>query len=113
MMTRSVPGVSVPLRVIVPVALSVAGILLFLGRLAIQAQRQRPVTGADALIGLHGRARTNLVPGAAGDVDVRGEIWRAESTAPIAAGDSVRVTAIDGLTLRVEPAGAPTRQGVD
>jgi membrane-bound serine protease (ClpP class) len=113
MMTRTVPGVSVPLRVIVPVALSVAGILLFLGRLAILAQRQRPVTGADALIGLYGRTRTPLAPDAAGQVDVRGEIWRAESTVSLGAGDPVRVTAVNGLTLLVEPAGAATRQGAD
>jgi membrane-bound serine protease (ClpP class) len=109
MMTRTVPGVSVPLRFILPVALSFAGILLFLGRLAIQALRQRPVTGGDALIGLHGRARTPLAPGAGGQVDVHGEIWRAESAVPLGAGDPVRVTAIDGLTLWVEPTGGSAR----
>jgi membrane-bound serine protease (ClpP class) len=113
MMTRTVPGVAVPLRFIIPVALSVAGILLFLGRLGLQAQRQRPVTGAEALIGLLGRVRTPVTPDAAGQIDVRGEIWRAESTVPLGAGDSVRVTAVDGLTLMVQPAGAATRQGED
>lgn len=113
MMTRTVPGVSVPLRFIVPVALSVAGILLFLGRLAIQAQRQRPVTGADSLIGLQGRVRTPVIPGATGQIDVRGEIWRAESAVSLSAGDPVRVTAVNGLTLLVEPAGAAMRQGAD
>ena len=113
MMTRTVPGVVVPLRLIVPVALSLAGILLFLGRLALQAQRQQPVTGASALIGLSGRVRTPLTPGAAGQIDVRGEIWRAESPVPLHAGDPVRVMAVDGLTLLVEPAGATTRQGAD
>jgi membrane-bound serine protease (ClpP class) len=112
MMTRTVPGVSVPLGFVVPVALSVAGISLFLGRLALHAQRQRPVTGADALIGLHGRARTPLAPGVDGHIDVRGEIWRAESTVSLNAGDPVRVMGINGLTLFVEPAGAP-RQGAD
>jgi membrane-bound serine protease (ClpP class) len=104
MMTRTVPGVSVPL--------SVAGISLFLGRLALHAQRQPAVTGADALIGLLGRARTRLAPGVKGHIDVRGEIWRAESTVSLNAGDAVRVTAINGLTLLVEPAGA-SRQGAD
>jgi membrane-bound serine protease (ClpP class) len=113
MMTRAVPGVTVPLRLIVPVALSVAGILLGLGRLAVQAQRQRPVTGAGALIGLRGRARTPLVPGVAGQIDVRGEIWRAESAVPVSVGDPVSVMAINGLTLLVEPAGAAMRQGAD
>ena len=113
MMTRTVPGVIVPLRLIVPVALSVAGILLFLGRLALQAQRQRPITGVSALVGLPGRVRTPLTPGAAGQIDVRGEIWRAESPVPLHAGDPVRVMAVNGLTLLVEPAGASTRQGAD
>jgi membrane-bound serine protease (ClpP class) len=113
MMTRTVPGVSVPLRFVVPVALSLAGILLFLGRLAFQAQRQQPVTGASALIGLSGRVRTPLTPGAAGQIDVRGEIWRAESSLPLNAGQTVQVMAVNGLTLLVEPAGASTRQGAD
>jgi len=113
MMTRTVPGVSVPLRFVVPVALSVAGISLFLGRLALQAQRLRPVTGSDALIGLQGRARTPLSPGVRGQIDVRGEIWGAESAVSLNAGDRVRVMGINGLTLKVEPAGAATRQGAD
>jgi membrane-bound serine protease (ClpP class) len=106
MMTRTVPGVSVPLGFVVPIALSVAGISLFLGRLALRAQRQLPVTGAHALIGLLGRARTRLAPGANGHIDVRGEIWRAESTASLNTGDAVRVMGINGLTLLVEPAKA-------
>jgi membrane-bound serine protease (ClpP class) len=85
------------------VAVSFAVILLFLGRLALQAQRLRPVTGASGLIGLQGRARTTLGPGVKGQIDIRGEIWRAESTAPLNAGDPVRVTAVNGLTLVVEP----------
>jgi membrane-bound serine protease (ClpP class) len=103
MMTRTVPGVIVPLRFVIPVALSVAGISLFLGRLALQAQRQPPVMGASALIGLQGRARTPITPGVGGHIDVRGEIWRAESTASLNAGDPVRVVGINGLTLLVEP----------
>jgi len=113
MMTRTVPGVTVPVQFVVPVALSVAGISLFLGRLALQAQRQRPVTGVNALIGRQGRARTALTPDVAGQIDLQGEIWRAVSAVSINAGDPVRVLAVNGLTLSVAPAGASTRQGVD
>ena len=113
MMTRTVPGVSVPLRLILPVAVCFAGILLFLGRLAIRAHRQLPTTGIDGLIGLQGRARTALLPESDGQIDVRGEIWRARSDVALDAGDSVRVTAVHGLTLWVEPAGAATRQGAE
>ena len=113
MMTRTVPGVTVPLRFIVPVALSVAGILLFLGRLGFQAQRQPAVTGVAALIGMTGRTRTPIAPGGRAQIDLRGEIWAAESGVPIGAGEPVRVLAVQGLTLLVEPAGASTRQGAD
>ncbi len=38
-----------------------------------------------------------------GLVRVHGELWRATSAMPIAAGTHVRVLRVDGLTLRVEP----------
>jgi membrane-bound serine protease (ClpP class) len=104
MMTRTVPGVVVPLRLVIPVAVSFAGILLFLGRLAVRAQRLPPATGASGLIGLRGRARTRLGPGIEGQIDVRGEIWRAESTASLNAGEPVTVMDVKGLTLLVERA---------
>jgi membrane-bound serine protease (ClpP class) len=125
MMTRTVPGVAVPLRFLLPATLSFAGILLFLGRLALQSQRQSPITGADGLVGQHGRARTALAPGTHGQIDVHGEIWRAESSIALDAGAPVRVIGINGLTLSVEPdqhsrnephrgpAGAATRQGAE
>jgi membrane-bound serine protease (ClpP class) len=111
MMTRTVPGVAVPLHVILPIALSLAGILLFLGRLGLRAQQQRPVTGADALIGTIGRTRMPITAGGRGPIDLRGEIWTAESAVAIEDAQPVRVLAVNGLTLLVEPAGAATRQG--
>jgi membrane-bound serine protease (ClpP class) len=107
MMTRTVPGVATGLRVILPVVIATAGIVLFLGRLALQAQRQRPVTGKEALIGAVGRARTDLSPDHPGQIDLRGEIWRALSSAPIATGHPVQVRGNEGLTLLVEPADDP------
>jgi membrane-bound ClpP family serine protease len=38
----------------------------------------------------------------AGTVAVRGEYWNALASSPIAAHEHVRVTGIDGLTLKVE-----------
>ncbi len=86
MMTRGVPGVAVSLRVIVPVVIVLAGIVLFLGRLALQAQRRPPATGVTALVGAVGRARTPLTSDPPGQIDVRGEIWRATSRTPVTAG---------------------------
>jgi membrane-bound serine protease (ClpP class) len=103
MVTRQVPGVVVGLNVILPVALVLAGGMLLLGRLALAAQRQLPVTGADGLLGLRARARTAFAPPATGLVDVHGEIWQAISDVPIDAGALVRVSALNGLTLTVVP----------
>jgi membrane-bound serine protease (ClpP class) len=103
MVTSEVPGVSVNFRFIVPVAIATGGVALFLGRLAMRAQAQAPVTGAEGLLGARGRALTALGPDVFGQVSVHGEIWRALSSSPIAEGARVRVTALDGLTLSVEP----------
>ena len=114
MLTRdAIPGVPVGLGFIVPVALAVSAITLFLGRLALQTHRQRSVTGVDGMIGAGGRARNDLGPDAAGQVDIHGEIWRAHSGSHIAAGQPVRVTAVNGLTLVVEASAAPAREGAD
>ena len=103
MMTSEVPGVSVGLDVIVPTVLVVSGLILFLGRLALQAQRRPPVTGVDGLIGEQGRTLNPLAPGSAGQVSVHGEIWNARTSVPLPADAAVRVAAVDGLTLTVEP----------
>src|SRR5687768_10349483 len=114
MLTRdAIPGVQVGLGFIVPVALAVSAITLFLGRLALRTQGQRSVTGVDGMIGAGGRARNDLGPDAGGQVDVHGEIWRAQSASHIAAGQPVRVIAVNGLTLIVEASGAPAREGAD
>ena len=104
MATREVPGVRVSLAAILPAALLLAAGVFVLGRLALQAQRQPPETGAEGMIGVIGHCRTPLGPDTPGQIDAHGEIWRAVSRQPLAAGTRVRVIAIDGLTTVVEPA---------
>ena len=107
MVTTEVPGIAVNYTGIVLTAVLAAALVLMLGRLAIRAQRQPPATGAEAMVGEQGHALAPIAPGAFGQVSVHGEIWRATSGASIAAGDRVRVTAVNGLTLTVSGAGAP------
>ena len=111
MMTGSVPGVSVGLGFIVPAAIAFAVIFLFLGRLALAAQRRPPVTGPEGLVGLEGVSRDALSADAAGYVLVRGELWRARSRTPVSPETSVRVLQVNGLTLDVEPVAASTSHG--
>jgi membrane-bound serine protease (ClpP class) len=103
LLTNEVPGLTVSYRAIVPAAMMTGALVLALGRLALQAQRQKPVTGAEGLLGKHGRALTAVAHETSGQVSVHGEIWRAVSNQPIAEGAGVQVVAIDGLTLTVAP----------
>jgi membrane-bound serine protease (ClpP class) len=102
------PELQVGLRLIVPVTLGISFVLLFLVRLAVQAQRLRPVTGVTGMLGETGEALTAIDPGGRGTVRTHGEIWNAVADARVEAGDRVRVTAVDGLTLRVTPVGRST-----
>jgi membrane-bound serine protease (ClpP class) len=62
-----------------------------------------PTIGREWMIGEMGRAVTGVDP--EGTVEVRGATWRARTNraTPIAAGEPMRVVAIDGITLEVEP----------
>ena len=97
------PGMQIGMRFIVPTVLTTAAVLLFLVRLAVQAQRQVPITGDSGMVGMAGRAITSIDPGGTGRVKTRGEIWTATASEPITAGDVVRVEGVDGLVLRVRP----------
>jgi membrane-bound serine protease (ClpP class) len=68
---------------------------------AVQS-RDRIVATQRGLIGLVGEARGRLAPD--GPVHVKGALWRGRSLGdPIAPGTKVRVRAVDGLILKVEP----------
>jgi membrane-bound serine protease (ClpP class) len=95
------PEMQIGLRMIVPITLSIAAILLFLVRLAVQAQRQRSVTGEAGMLDEVGQALSSIVPGGVGRVQAHGEIWTATSDEVLAAGDRVKVVAVKGLLLTV------------
>ena len=69
----------------------------------VRTRFSTPTIGRDWMIGETGVAVADVAPD--GVVTVRDAPWRAHTNraTPIAAGDEVRVTAIDGLTLEVEP----------
>lgn len=82
-----------------PFILAFAVFTIALARLVVQAQRRRPLTGAEGLPGLRGQAATDLDP--EGWVIVQGERWRARAEARVAHGEAVEVLSVDGLELRV------------
>ena len=90
-----------PVSLILSVLTSVVIILAFLTRLVLRSHRAGAETGPSRMIGLKGKAVTEI--GAEGRVMVLGEYWWARARARIAEGESVRVIGIDGLTLEIEP----------
>jgi membrane-bound serine protease (ClpP class) len=75
---------------------------VFILGLGIKAQRRKPTTGIEGLIGEAGQVIETLKP--EGVVRVHGEIWNAESlSGTIQKGNRIRVVRINGLKLLVEP----------
>jgi membrane-bound serine protease (ClpP class) len=98
------PEMQIGMRLIVPVTVSLAGILLFLVTLGVRAQAQPAVTGESGMLHTSGQALTSIDPGGVGRVATHGEIWTATAGEPIHAGDRVIVTAVKGLLLTVKRA---------
>jgi membrane-bound serine protease (ClpP class) len=97
-------GHDLPIAAIVIAGVILAGFIVFASRKAIAAHRDEPVrTGSEELIGSIAEVREPLDP--EGQVFVAGALWRARAggSGPIGLGNRVRIKAVDGLTLDVEP----------
>jgi membrane protein implicated in regulation of membrane protease activity len=85
------------------VALPVYSLVLLLSAgvyyLALAAMHRRVMIGPETL--LHSRGKVVSGYGGGLCMRVQDDLWRARSKQPLEPGDSVEVTGIDGLTLRV------------
>ena len=79
--------------------------ILFMLKLPLLARRAKRAVGVTGILGLTGRAVTRVAP--EGTVFVRNELWRARARLTISEGESVVVTGLDGVTLRVEAIPTP------
>jgi len=95
------PELRIHLTTAIAVAIPFALITVFLMSLVIKARMNKVVTGESGMIDTIGVVQTPLAP--EGKILVRGEYWSAVSSTPMEPGSQVRVTKVDGLTLRVEP----------
>jgi len=93
-------------------ALAVAGLVLYRGRLRdrlVQPDRalDEDVVGQTAVV------RGAIAPGAVGDAELRGSVWRAENLGDreLADGERCRVAGVEGLTLRLGYSGPPKGAG--
>jgi membrane-bound serine protease (ClpP class) len=96
----TIPELRLPLGLVLAVVIPFALIMIFMVRLALRAREAKVTTGQAGMIGLRGKAKTDIAP--EGTVFVRGELWGARSRMKIARGETIRVMAMDGLVLEVE-----------
>ena len=86
------------------VIIGLAGIVLGVAEVAFWYRRVRGMkarTGVEQLVGSTGEASGPLDP--SGHVRVAGELWQARASSALPTGARVRVVAVHGLELEVEP----------
>ncbi|MBS3818609.1 nodulation protein NfeD [bacterium] len=95
-----IPQLEPSLKFIIPIALGLSLIFIFLIVLAIRSQTRKISTGKEGLVGKIGTAQTDLNP--EGKVFVHGEIWKAQASEPIPKGNKVKVLEVmEGLKIKV------------
>jgi membrane-bound serine protease (ClpP class) len=98
-------GHSLPIVVIVAVALVLGALVILAARKVLAAYRNEPVrTGYEEMRGKIAEVRSTLDP--EGQVFVHGAVWHArlgDAAGRATPGDRVRVKSVDGLTLVVAP----------
>ena len=100
------PAIRVSLDVIFSITLFAGAVVAFLLWMVVRVHRSQVTTGVEGLVSKLAEARTDLEP--RGKVFVWGEIWHAVADSPVAAGQTVEITAVDGMTLRVRPTATDT-----
>lgn len=99
LMDTELPAYQIALPMIVAITVFSAGLLIFaLGMLA-RSRRRGLVSGAEHLPGQ--RAVVQRSDGRETYVLLEGELWQARCDGPLAPGEEVEVTAVDGLTVEV------------
>ncbi len=96
----SAPALRVSLSVMIPTVALVSLFFIAVVTLAVKAQRGKPSTGVEGMIGREGTAITPVHT--EGRVLIKGEYWNASSREPIEEGSGVRVVGAVGLKLKVE-----------
>ncbi|NJE04863.1 nodulation protein NfeD [Thermococcus sp. M36] len=94
------------LRIAIIAMAVLLGLFFLFGMAAVvRAQKKKPESGREELVGTVGKVVEELNP--EGVIKVHGELWKAVSRngTHVAVGEEVRVVEVRGLTLIVEPAG--------
>ena len=102
LMDTDLPGYQLPLPIIAGFSVSAAAIAFFVIGSAVRARRSRVVTGQEGMVGAAALVLEDFEN--EGSVRAFGEIWRAQTDAPLKKDEQVRIKAVNGLVLSVEAA---------
>jgi membrane-bound serine protease (ClpP class) len=103
------PFLRISLKVIIPAVIATAAFFAFAVGAGLRAQRRRPTTGREGLVGEQGVATTDI--DRSGQAFVHGELWTVVSDERIAKGEEVVVVSIRGLRLEVRQVGSDEEPG--
>ncbi len=95
------PAMRPSLSVVSATVVGITVIVLFLIYLIARTIKEKPMTGAEGMIGEEGEVFSDFLSGR-GKVFVHGELWNAESDEDLKKGEKVVVVGIRGMTLQVK-----------
>lgn len=101
LLDSDVPGFGIAWQLIGTMALAGALLALAIASFAVRARRRPVVSGAEGLLREAAEAVESFEH--EGLVRTQGEIWRAASPEPVRQGQRLRIVAVKGLKLDVEP----------
>ncbi len=108
LMDSNVPGFHIARSLIGGVAAAGAVVMLLIVTYFTRSRRRPVETGVEQLLAARVTALKDF--DREGPVRLHGEIWTAIATRPVKEGEALRVTAVDGLVLHVEPATSSRRE---
>ncbi|MDH4121391.1 MAG: hypothetical protein OEV94_06790 [Deltaproteobacteria bacterium] len=73
------------------------------GRLLVKSQKLKPLNIQDNMVGAQAKVTKAITPPKTGEIQVFGELWEARASQPVELGQSVRITALQGMVAVVEP----------
>jgi membrane-bound serine protease (ClpP class) len=108
LMLFRVPGHTnrLAMSVFIPTVAVISGFFVTVATLAFRAQMRQPQTGAEALVGMVGEVKKDLIP--QGQIFVNGELWNAIADENLFRGEKVEVISLENLRLKVRKISART-----
>lgn len=95
-------GYAVSLPLILSLSLLTAGFFMFIVGAAIKARQRPVVSGQEEMLHAKGEVMEDFL--GKGRIRIHSEVWWAQSAVPLKRGEQVKVVAVDGLVLQVQPA---------